>query len=238
MSNIDYIGNELELFKHAHNWKAYYKNAIDPYIKGDVCEVGAGLGGTTTALINARSKSWTAVEPDADLSAMIDAELSGNPFASKVQVVHGILDDISSDKLFDTILYIDVIEHIEHDDAEFAKAAARLKHGGHLIILVPAFNFLYNSFDKSIGHFRRYDKTMLKQLENGKGLTRIRMSYFDSMGFFASTVNKLFLNKSTPSEGNIKLWDSVLVPFSKVIDPIIFRAFGKSLVGIWQKPIK
>ena len=61
MSNIDYIGNELELFKDAVNWKAYYRSAIEKYIYGDVCEVGAGLGGTTTALLNDTVNSWLAI---------------------------------------------------------------------------------------------------------------------------------------------------------------------------------
>lgn len=237
MSNIDYIGNELELFKDAVNWKAYYKSAIDPYIHGDVCEVGAGIGGTTTALLNDKVNSWLAVEPDESLSSKIAVEIKGHPNAEKVVVVHGILVDIEENKRFDSILYIDVIEHIEADKEEFLKAVNRLKPGGHLIILVPAFNFLYNPFDKAIGHFRRYDKPMLRSLAKDSGVQEKFMKYFDSMGFFASCANKFFINKSTPSKGNISMWDNLLVPFSKFVDPLLLRSFGKSLIGVWQKPV-
>jgi len=236
MTDIDYIGNELELFRHAHNWKAYYRGVIDPYIKGEVCEVGAGLGGTTTALLNDAAATWLAVEPDRELSSQIEHELSGHPQAQKVSVLHGTLDDVGTGRFFDTILYIDVIEHIEHDKAEFEKAARRLRPGGHLIILVPAFNFLYNAFDKSIGHYRRYNKSMLRAIARDSDLDNIRLDYFDSMGFFASTVNKLFLHKSIPSIENIRMWDGTLVPVSRIVDPLILRSFGKSLIGIWQKP--
>jgi hypothetical protein len=55
-----------------------------------------------------------------------------------------------------------VIEHIEDSTAELRRAVDLLAPGGHLLILVPAFNYLYSPFDKAIGHFRRYDKKILK----------------------------------------------------------------------------
>ncbi len=235
MSNIEYIGNELELFKYARNWKSYYSTAIEAFIKGDVCEVGAGLGGTTTALINANTNSWLAIEPDEELSSQIETELIGNPFAHKVTVLHGTLDDVPENMLFDTILYIDVIEHIEHDLREFENAVKKLKKGGHLIILVPAFNWLYNEFDKNIGHYRRYNKEMLNALAKDTEMSKVKLEYYDCLGLFASVVNKLFLKKPVPSPENIRLWDKNLIPLSKIIDPIIFRLFGKSLIGIWKK---
>ncbi len=236
MANIDYIGNELELFKDAVNWKAYYKSAIDQYIHGDVCEVGAGIGGTTAALLNDKVLTWLAVEPDENLSSKIPEEIKGHDYAAKVTVLHGILDDIDIEKQFDAILYIDVIEHIESDKVEFQKAFERLRPGGNLIILVPAFNFLYNPFDKAIGHFRRYNKSMLRALAPDNNTDEVFLKYYDSMGFFASCANKFFINKSTPSKGNISMWDNLLVPFSKLVDPLLFRSFGKSLIGVWQKP--
>ena len=235
MANIDYIGDELELFKHAVNWKDYYGKEIKPYISGEVCEVGAGIGGTTNALLNRSVSSWLAVEPDGNLAEHIGAEVLGNPFASKVDVLHGTLDDIGEERQFDTIIYIDVMEHIEGDQAEFDKAVGRLRKGGNLIILVPAFNFLYNDFDRRIGHFRRYNKGMLKRLAEGRPLTRLKLSYYDSLGFFASVMNKLILKKPIPSAGNIKMWDNFMIPLSKLIDPLILRSFGKSLIAVWQK---
>ncbi|MCO6460728.1 MAG: class I SAM-dependent methyltransferase [Saprospiraceae bacterium] len=235
MTSIDYIGNELELFKYARNWKLYYCKAIDPFIKGDVCEVGAGLGGTTTALINSKTKTWLAIEPDGQLASQISSEMIGNPHKDKVKVFQGTLADLDQGKLFDTIMYIDVIEHIEKDREEFDLALKRLRPGGHLIILVPAFNFLYNEFDKNIGHFRRYNKPMLNALAKGRQVRKVKLVYYDCLGLFASVVNKLFLKKPVPSARDIRLWDEKLIPVSKLIDPLIFRSFGKSLIGVWQK---
>lgn len=234
MTQIDYIGNELELFKYAVNWKAYYRGVIDPYIAGDVCEVGAGIGGTTVALLNAKVNSWLAVEPDDALSAQISNEISGHPMADKVRIQHGTLMGVEPHRKFNTIIYIDVIEHIEDHQAEFNLARGFLAPGGHLIILVPAFNFLYSPFDKAIGHYRRYSKKMLRSLDNEEGLKLCHLKYYDCLGFMASLTNKLLLNKDTPSTDNIKLWDGFLVPLSRIFDKIFLHSFGKSLIGIWK----
>jgi hypothetical protein len=108
-----------------------------------------------------------------------------------------------------------------------------LKPNGRLIILVPAYNFLYNNFDKKIGHFRRYNKKMLLGDVNGE-LTTVNLFYLDGVGFFASLLNKLILKKELPSYSNIKLWDKVMIPTSKLLDIFTLRSFGKSLIGIFQ----
>jgi 2-polyprenyl-3-methyl-5-hydroxy-6-metoxy-1,4-benzoquinol methylase len=233
---MEYIGNELELFQYAVNWKKYFGNYLKPFLKGDVCEVGAGLGGTTKELINENVNLWLAIEPDAKLASEIHQMINKVEHQSKVQVVCGTLADVSVEVVFDAVIYIDVMEHIEFDRQEFELAANHLKKGGKLIILVPAFNFLYNSFDKAIGHFRRYDKPMLKSLNAGNVLRPVSMNYFDSMGFFASVANKLFIKRSDITRGNVDMWDSYLIPVSRVIDPILFRTFGKTLIGVWEKP--
>jgi 2-polyprenyl-3-methyl-5-hydroxy-6-metoxy-1,4-benzoquinol methylase len=233
---MEYIGNELELFQYAVNWKKYFGTYLKPYLKGEVCEVGAGLGGTTKVLLNEKVNRWLAIEPDKHLASEIHQKINEVADQSKVEVVCGTLADVGSEVLFDAIIYIDVMEHIEFDRQEFEYAAKHLKKGGKLIILVPAFNFLYNSFDKAIGHFRRYDKPMLQALNAGNVLTPVSMKYFDSMGFFASVANKLFIKRSDITRANVDMWDHFLIPVSRVIDPLIFRAFGKTLIGIWEKP--
>ena len=64
----------------------------------------------------------------------------------------------SQEKKFDTILYMDVLEHIENDEKEINKALKQLNSGGYLIFFVPAYQFLYSDFDKAIGHIKRYNK--------------------------------------------------------------------------------
>ncbi len=232
METNNYIGNELELFKNATNWKKYFCSKITEYIHGDVLEVGAGIGINTNYLINIdKINSITCIEPDSNLCSQIKKNhIETNITTSKI--INGTIEN--TDKTFDTIIYIDVLEHIEDSNKEIDIITNKLNKGGSLIILVPAFNFLYSEFDKKIGHFRRYDKKLLRQEINEK-LKEKKLFYLDSLGFFASLTNKLILKKNTPTIKNIHFWDKKLIPITKLSDKLICNAFGKSLIGIYQK---
>jgi len=231
MTSQKYIGNELELFQFATNWKSYFRSQIRAYIRGDVLEVGAGLGGTTRLLANADCRSWTCLEPDAALLSQIESIESELPL--RPRCVLGTIDQLPADARFDCILYIDVMEHIGDDAAEFARAAGRLKPGGVLVILSPAHQFLYTNFDRVIGHHRRYTKPSLLRAA-GNLLTLERLFYLDSFGIAASLSNT-FLKQSMPRLWQIKVWDRCLVPCSRVFDPLLGRTVGKTIIGVWRR---
>ncbi len=229
----NYIGNELDLFKDATNWKRYFSGKINNFIKGDVLEVGAGLGANTFFLSrNIKNiNSITCLEPDKNLCDKIRLNNSHSLFQIK-EIINGTIEIIED--YYDTIIYIDVLEHIEDSKKEIEQIKKKLKKNGHLIILVPAFNFLFSEFDKKIGHYRRYNKKMLNEEINNELVTK-KLFYLDSMGFIASLMNKIILKKDNPSRQNIEFWDKILVNFSKFFDLLIFFKFGKSLVGIYEK---
>jgi SAM-dependent methyltransferase len=228
---MDYIGNELELFQHATNWKRYFSSAISKYIKGDTLEAGAGLGINTRYLINDRVTSWTFVEPDASLSSKIPANTSEISIPKKV--ITGTIDNIKTEK-FDTIIYIDVLEHIEKSKEEIMKIRDLLKPGGHMIILVPAYQYLFNEFDEKLGHYRRYNKSLLRSEVNSQ-LEEKELFYLDSCGLMASLVNKLFLKQAAINLSQVRFWDKVMVNISKVTDLLTLKQMGKSLIGVYQK---
>lgn len=230
----EYGGDELELFKHAHNWKSYYAGFFRHYLTGDVLEIGAGIGETTHSLCDGSQSSWTCVEPDPALISEIELKKVSGYLPSIVEVKTGFIDAIDESALFDAIIYIDVLEHIKHDDQELIKASKHLKPGGRLIILVPAHNFLFTKFDKAIGHFRRYNKKMLKDAVPAE-LKKIQLLYLDSVGLTASLANKYFLKQDYPELKQVKLWDSLMVPVSRITDKILFHSLGKTVLGIWQK---
>jgi SAM-dependent methyltransferase len=234
MHEAHYIGNELELFKHARNWKRYYSAFFRKHLKGDVCEVGAGLGETTRFLCDGTQNSWLCIEPDRGLSAEIEAKKLTGELPSVIEVLTGTLENLEDTRKFDAVIYIDVIEHIRDDKAELERAVARIRPGGHLVILVPAHNFLFSPFDKAIGHFRRYNKQMLRAAIP-YGLRERKLIYLDSMGLFASLANKLFLKQRYPGLRQIRFWDNVIVRTSLIADRILFYRAGKSVLGIWEK---
>jgi SAM-dependent methyltransferase len=229
-----YVGSELDLFAKATNWKGYFGDRVAPYLGQDVLEVGAGLGGTTRVLCRGTERRWVCLEPDPTLGARLDAKIrSGSlPGCSEVRV--GTIDGLGEGESFDTILYIDVLEHIEDDRAEVARAARRLRSGGHLIALSPAHQWLFTPFDEAIGHHRRYSRAGFGSLV-GADLERVRLDYLDSIGLFASLANKLILRSAMPKPSQITFWDRVLVRMSRTVDPILGHSAGKSVLGVWRK---
>lgn len=229
-----YIGNELELFSNAHNWKGYYRKHLSPFILGEVLEVGAGIGETTAHLHNENVSTWLCLEPDATLANKIEKKINEKNLPTNCHLLVGTTQSLSPKTLFDTIIYIDVIEHIENDIQEIDRASTLLKPGGHLIILVPAHQYLFSPFDKAIGHYRRYNKNRLQKVIPGN-LLKKKLFYLDCLGLLASLTNKWFLKKEYPSLKDVIFWDRIIIPVSKLIDPLIGFSTGKSLIGVWQK---
>ena len=104
------------------------------------------------------------------------------------------ISQFKSPKKYKTIIYADVLEHIKNDFKELKMALSHLKKNGRLIILCPAHNFLFTSFDTNVGHFRRYNKKMFKSF-NIKNAEIEKIYYLDSLGFFLSLLNKLLLKR-------------------------------------------
>jgi len=234
MQEINYIGNELELFQHASVWKNYYGDLIRPFLKGRVLEVGAGIGSTTSTLCDGSQKEWLCVEPDPVLFEKLDQKIKSGGLPACCRAMKGTTGDLPAEPVFDAIIYIDVIEHIEKDAAELEQAYKLLQPGGHLVVLVPAHQYLFNEFDRAIGHYRRYDKPMLKAAAP-KALKLQKIRYLDSCGLFASLSNKYFLKQQYPTIKQIKFWNSVIVPVSKFTDVVFNYSVGKTLVAIWKK---
>ncbi len=229
-----YPGGELELFEHARNWKRYWAARITPFLGETVAEVGAGIGANTRNLMSSCAH-WTCIEPDSALAARIERLIERGHLGANCVVRATTLAALPPSSRFDTILYIDVLEHIADDRAELAEAARRLKPRGYLVVLGPAHQWLFTAFDSAIGHFRRYTAKSLQAL-SPPGLRPRRFQYLDSVGLLASLANVLVLKASMPTQAQIRFWDRVMVPVSRLLDPVIgFRA-GKSVLAVWQAP--
>ncbi len=230
------IGSLLDTFSVATTWKAYFVGHISPFIKGRVLEVGAGIGTTTAMLCEGRRyESWSCLEPDAELLRQLSARRAAGNLPEYCEPVSGTLSDLPNGTTFDTVLYIDVLEHIEDDRGELAAAAKFVAPEGHLMVVSPSHNWLYTSFDFAVGHFRRYNRKMLRTVAP-TDLVPAKLFYLDSVGLFASLANKLVLHQVEPTRKQLMVWDRVLVPLSKLFDPLLGYNFGKQIIAIWKRP--
>ena len=226
MSQLAYAGGELAVFEKARRWKRYWSRLIRPFVHGDVLEVGAGIGANTLALVDLPSRQWVCLEPDPALASRIALP------TRRHELVTGTLADLDPRRRFDTILYLDVIEHIEDDRGELARAAALLAPGGSIIVLAPAHALLYTAFDRAIGHFRRYSVPGLRGIAPA-GLRERRLVYLDSCGALASLGNRFLLRSAMPTERQILAWDRLLVPCSTWLDALLLHKAGKSVLAVW-----
>jgi len=234
MAEFKYVGSELDLFATVHNWKSYWSDQLRPYIAGDTLEVGAGIGSNTAFLDRGESERWVCLEPDGQLFSQLVDNLAQAKTQRPRETVCGTLAALSGEQKFDTILYIDVLEHIENDRQELETAADFLRPGGRVIVLSPAHQRLFTPFDGAIGHFRRYDRGMLEGI-SPRGLRRESVFYLDSAGLLLSTANLVLLRQSMPTKAQLQVWDRWVIPVSRVMDRVFFHSVGKSIVGVWRR---
>ena len=230
-----YPGQELGLFADALNWKRYWASKVTPFLGPHVAEIGAGIG-ANAAMLSWHAIRWTCIEPDSNQAGQIAARRARGDLPPSCEVVTGSLSDLDDTARFDTVLYLDVLEHIADDRAEVAMAARHLRPGGHLVVLGPAHPWLFSSFDAAIGHHRRYTRRSLAKLAP-PGLEPVVSAYLDMAGILASLANRLLLRNANPTPAQIGLWDRHLVPISTRLDKITGFRLGKSILAIWRKPV-
>ena len=227
---MKYLNEVLEFFDISDNYRSYQIELFGNYVGKEILEVGAGRGKIIEILAQNSEKQFTLLELDKNFFDILN-----NKFNSKnIEVLEEKTQNIKDNK-FDTIFYLDVIEHIEDDRFELDTAYNLLKKNGHLIIIVPAFQILFSKFDQKVGHFRRYRKEFFKRYSEEKNLKIKKLVYFDFLGFFIILFSKLLnLSNSKKTTLGIKIWN-FLIPLSRLIDKITFHSIGKSIVCIYEK---
>ena len=227
MKPIQYDGFELEHFDSAISFRKYQISLIKKFIKGKFLEVGAGKGGLIP-FYKKLTKNITIIEPEKKLFDY----LKKNKNNKNIKIKNHTIEDVKGK--YDTIIYYDVLEHIKDDLNELKNAKKKLNKNACLIFSVPAYQGLYSDFDKSVGHFKRYNKDDFIELEKEVGLKIEKLAYYDSIGLIFLILNKLLSLKQTNLKKKIYLWN-LLIPVSKLIDLLTFNTFGKSLLCVFRK---
>ena len=155
MLKKDYEGWELKFFDNSKNFRFYQLKLMKKYLRGYLAEVGPGNGANLLYYINEPSKI-DLFEPSKKHYVSLKKKFGRY---KKIKLYNRFF---SVKKKYNTILYLDVIEHIKEDKKEIMKALNLLKKDGNLIINVPAFSYLYSNFDKDVD-YRRYSKSDFKK---------------------------------------------------------------------------
>ena len=225
---MDYPGKELEIFDKAVFWRKYIYLLVKKYLKNDLLEVGAGIGSFTKNYKNDFTQI-TLTELDKHNIKKLKKRFKN----TKIKIESKFTSKIN--RKFNSILYMNVLEHIKNDKREINTSLSKLNKKGYLIILVPAHNELYTKFDKEIGHFRRYKINFFQKLKL-KNSKIVKLQYLDCLGYFLYYMNKMFYkNEIYPSESKIFIWDKFFTPLTFLFDKFLNYKFGKNVLCIIKK---
>jgi SAM-dependent methyltransferase len=220
---------EFESLKAANNYRAAILNSFKASLRGNVIEVGAGVG-QITALLRESPEilNLTSVEPDAGFCAQI-----GKRFP-ELDLVHGTISDLSTKRDWNSILSINVLEHVEGDERELAMYCGLLKAAkGSLCLFVPARPEIYAPIDKDFGHFRRYTRPELERKLQRAGFTIQTLRYFNLVGYFGWWTTFCLLKKRSFNIHAVELFDRVMFPLVYWAEShICAPPFGQSLMVI------
>ncbi len=231
--NVKYEGKDLEAMFFAQNYHRWVLSVFKSFLGKKIAEVGAGSGNISSMLLLEKPHELVVVEPSDEMYPKLKNVFLQN---SSVVCVQGLFSDVYKkyNNHFDSIVYVNVLEHIENDVLELSYIHHSLIQGGCVCIFVPALPYLYSEFDASIGHYRRYTKHGLKSILEESGFEIIKISYFDMIGIIPwFIVFKLFRKKL--SAKNTSVYDTFVVPFSKKLESILPVPIGKNLIVIARK---
>lgn len=105
-----------------------------------------------------------------------------------------------SDKTFEVVLFLDILEHLDNEKSALEEVRRVLKDGGYLLILVPVFDFLWSGHDILNQHKRRYTKSRLASVLTKNELKITRMSYWNFFLFLPVAVMRLVKKNSLKRE--------------------------------------
>jgi glycosyltransferase involved in cell wall biosynthesis len=224
----------LERMGKLSHYNDWIWQSIAPYVGNRVLEVGAGIGNMTRVLYGR------------DLIVATDLELPylhilRNRFARNPTIEVARLDLNSDDCLalkhheFDTVVCLNVLEHIEDHEGALQRLYEVLMPGGRLALFVPADQKLFGTMDTQVGHFRRYSREELQRLIEAAGFVIDKITYQNIVGRFGWWLNGRVLKRAHLPGGQSRLFDLV-VPILRRLEPKN-PSRGLSLIAVARKPL-
>lgn len=234
ISNHPYPQSDLEAMKAGSHYAEWIFSHFKPWLKGTVCEVGAGTGNNLKYICDCNPNLIYLIEPDLDLYAdLLKTTEDDHSIVTVNNTLEGFAKENESVR-FDSVLYINVLEHIEDDISELNSIYSRLNPGGVALIFVPALNWLFSAYDRKVGHWRRYALHEMRAKIERTGFQIQTLRYFDFIGawawFFMCRLFHMELNSQ-----RVGLYDRIGVPMSSRIERLLPPAIGKNLLVVAQK---
>jgi SAM-dependent methyltransferase len=235
-----YTGRELEAMSEASNYHRWILGIFAPHLGRHLVEVGAGLGSFSDLILSQHDcETLALVEPSGEMYQQLDAHVRKMPKSPRVDTYHANFLEaaplIKARHSPDSVIYVNVLEHIVDDDAELDAIHRTLSDRGRIFLFVPALEWLFGPFDERVGHLRRYTKSGLEEKLQRAGFQTILSSYFDLAGVAPWWIKYRLLRSTKMEPGGVRFYDRYVVPAARRFEAVIHPPLGKNVIVVAEK---
>jgi len=236
-----YAADDLETMSEAVRYQRHIFGLVRPHLGLRVLEVGCGIGTMTRQILETNpALQLVCIEPNANCARLAREELHGEPRVA-IRMCH--LEECEQTELqqqrFDTIVCVNVLEHIEDDVSAlrlFGEVVAAT--GGKVLVFVPAVQRIYGPHDAALGHHRRYSKPSLAAAFRAAGLDIVSIKYTNPIGLLGWMYNLYISGNTEHTSGQVRLFDRFVAPWALPLERVITPPIGLSLFAVGRaRPI-
>lgn len=224
-------------------YRLWQLDLISPYLGRTVLEVGAGNGRFANAA-HQQGRSfdrYLALEPGEHFFRGLQKLQHAIPNFS---VEHSVIDALppACAGAFDTVMSIHVMEHVQDDEGFLRQCLDKASASGYVVVLVPALNALYSDLDKKIGHFRRYDKPMMRELARRVGAELLVNRYDNMIGvlgwYWICKVRRIDYHTAENKKalkGSFDFFSRYVLPVTSTVEKHVSPPIGLNLTAVFRR---
>lgn len=233
---VTYVGREtLRRFSNVHRYNDWIIKEIGSHVGKRILEVGCGIGNITAYLL------------DRELVVGLDINAESVDYLEEIYPEHIFIRGDITDRTiardlepyeFDTVICINVLEHIEDDRLALEHMYKSLRPDGKAVLFVPAGGYLYGTLDRALGHYRRYTTESLKRCFVAAGFGILRLEYLNLAGIIGWWVNGQLLKRTILPEEQLNLFNvlaPLIIPAERFVRKLWNVPLGLSLVCVGVK---
>ena len=235
MANHDYdpLKATLDKMAHVHKYNKLIYDTIRPFLGKTILEIGAGIGNISSLLKNSGEELLILTDYKKDFVVQLTKKFNSDSRIKIMQLDISHDSHIDDTTAVDSIVCINVLEHIKDDVSALKNCNKLLCQKGKLILFVPAMRILYGSLDKSLGHYRRYTKKEVTEKLQIAGFEVISNRYFNIIGVLGWLLSAKILKKNMIPTSHLKLFE--IITFIAKLEKYVHPPFGLSVLAVGEK---
>lgn len=230
-----YAADDLETMQEARRYTAHVFGLLQPFIGQRVLEVGSGIGTISSRVVQI-AEFVLGIEPNPNCIARIQQAMAEH---SRFTLRTSHFEECDAAELaglkFDSVLCVNVLEHIADDTSALKAFKKILVPGGRVLVFVPAVQAAYGPLDAELGHHRRYSKHSLRAVFDAAGLDLILLRYTNPIGLAGWMYNAHISKSRRHSLAQVKLFETLVAPWALPLERLMPPPIGLSLVAVGMK---